>query len=228
MPKIIAFIPARGGSKSIPLKNIRLLAGKPLIYWALKAASGTPLIDKIYVATDNKEIEETTLNLNINKVSIFNRTPANAKDDSSTESVLLEFLHNNKLNDDDLLLLIQVTSPFTTSNDLTKAILQFKQSNCNSLLSVVEFKRFIWNKFAVPLNYNYKKRPRRQDFSGYYLENGAFYVSSVKDILKNKNRLSKTIDLYVMPSYTSLELDEPEDWIIAEEFIKKIILPKEI
>lgn len=226
MPKIIALIPARGGSKSIPLKNIKLLANKPLLYWTLKAASDSALIDHIYVATDSKEIEDTTLNLNINKVSIFNRNTLNAKDDSSTESVLLEFLHNKNFHDDDLIILIQATSPFTTKDDLTKAILQLKQSKCNSLLSVVKFKRFIWNKFALPLNYDYKNRPRRQEFSGYYLENGAFYISSVKDILKNKNRLSKAIDLYVMPSYTSLELDEPEDWIIAEELIKKYILPE--
>src|SRR5690606_5918440 len=133
------------------------------------------------------------LSFNLPKVEVFNRQEENAQDSSSTESVLLEFLAAQTLNEEDLVVLIQATSPFTTATHLTEAILQLQKEKANSLLSVVEFKRFIWNKFGVALNYNYSSRPRRQEFSGYFLENGAFYINTVKNILLNKNRLSGII-----------------------------------
>jgi len=232
MSNITAFIPVRGGSKSIPLKNIKDFCGKPLVYWNIKALEDTFEVDKIIVATDSQEIEKTVLSFGFNKTEIYHRVAENAEDTSSTESVMLEFLEQAGLNENDIFMLVQATSPLTMSDDFKNAIQYYKKENFDSLLSVVRFKRFFWNENGTSTNYDYKNRPRRQDFSGELMENGAFYINKVENILKEKNRLSGKIGLYEMPEYTQFEIDEPDDWMIAEQLMKKHILkstrPKEI
>lgn len=220
----IAFIPARCGSKAIKFKNIKEFCGKPLIYWSLLALENVDLIDKVYVATDCNEISSVVESFEFSKVSIYMRSEENSKDDSSTESVMLEFLNNNKLLDDDLFMLVQATSPMTTKNDFQDAISMYKNSKKDSLLSVVEEKKFFWTKDAQPVNYDYKNRPRRQDFEGFLLENGAFYINKVSNILRDKNRLSGDIALYIMNDYNSIDIDEELDWIVAEQYMKEHIL----
>ena len=92
--------------------------------------------------------------------------------------------------------------------------------NYDSILSVVNQKRFIWDSRGKSLNYNYKKRPRRQNFEGYFVENGAFYINSSKNILKYKNRLSGKIGLCEMDEKTYYEIDSHNDWEIIENLIK--------
>ena len=98
---IIAFIPVRGGSKGIPNKNIKSFLGKPLIFWTMSELQATDEVDKIIIATDSDEIKNTALSFGFNKVEIFDRNETNAKDHSSTESVMLEYLNTNRLNNDD-------------------------------------------------------------------------------------------------------------------------------
>ena len=150
---------------------------------------------------------------------IHQRSDDNAQDHSSTECVMLEFLESGTYSADDLFILIQATSPFTKAKHLSEAITQLKDNQLDSLLSATVSKRFFWNNDGSPINYDPSKRPRRQDFDGLLMENGAFYISSVGAILESKNRLSGQIGLYTMPEYTSLELDEPHDWTIAEQLI---------
>ncbi|MCR8667208.1 acylneuraminate cytidylyltransferase [Aestuariibaculum sp. M13] len=219
---VIAFIPARGGSKSIPLKNIKNFCGKPLIYWSLKAANDSKDITKVVVATDDAKIEKTVLDFGLNKVAVYRRNDENAQDTSSSESVMLEYIEKEKLRNNDTFLLIQATSPLLTALDLDKGLEKFKQHD--SVLSCVRTKRFFWTDKGEPLNYNYKSRPRRQDFDGLLMENGAFYINSVANILDSKNRLSGDIGITEMPEYTAVEIDEEEDWIIAESLMKRFIL----
>lgn len=215
----IAFVPLRGGSKSIPLKNIKAFSGKPLCYWTLVALNESIKIDKIVVATDCKTISDTVTGFNFDKVIVYNRDPDNAKDTSSTESVLLEYLEKHKYEDDDNIVLAQVTSPFITAKMIDEAFIQYEKKY-DSILSVVRFKRFLWSEQGTPLNYNYMQRPRRQEMEGQLLENGAFYISSVKKILENKNRLSGSIGFYEMPEYSYIEIDEEIDWVIAEKIFE--------
>ncbi len=222
----IAFIPLRCGSKSIPFKNIKEFCGKPLVYWNLKAIEESKLIDIVYVATDCEEVVAEINKFNFSKVVLYKRDEENARDTSPTEDVMIEFLTKNKQNDEDLFLLVQATSPITQSYDFDNAIMQLKDSDKDSLLTVVNEKRFFWNSDGTPLNYDYKNRPRRQDFEGLYLENGAFYINKIKNILKDNNRLSGKIDLYIMNDYTSIEIDEPLDWNIAERYMQEHILSK--
>ena len=189
----IAFIPVRGGSKSIPLKNIKLLAGKPLVYWTAKAANDAKCIDKVIIATDSKEIKLAVESLGLQKVSIYDRDPKNAQDASSTESVMLEYINNQKLLDEDYFFLIQATSPLLESKHIDGMYNQLLTQKADSVLSCVRNKRFFWSEDGKSLNYNYRSRPRRQDFVGLMMENGACYINSVRNIKKDQNRLSGKI-----------------------------------
>jgi CMP-N-acetylneuraminic acid synthetase len=216
MRKNIAFIPVRGGSQSIPLKNIKPLAGQPLIYWTMAAAQNSKVIDEIIIATDHDEIARVALSFGFSKVKIYRRRPENAANTSSTESVMLEYLEQAGAGKDDLFFLIQATNPFLKSEHLNQALKLLNDQKADSLLSVVRTKRFFWTEDAKPLNYDFKARPRRQDFPGMFMENGAFYISKVESILREKNRLSGKIALFEMPEESGFEIDEPSDWIICE------------
>lgn len=225
----VAFLPVRGGSKSIPLKNIKLLCGKPLVYWTVLAACQCRHIDKVYVATDSAAIREAVNEFSKNdslfdNLEVIGRSEASATDSASTEYAMLEFAEKY---DFDNIVLIQATSPLLTSNDLNKGFEAFAFPDVDSVFSAVKQKRFNWSVggagFANPINYDVFKRPRRQDFSGYFVENGAFYITSRKNLLASKNRLSGNIMLSEMPEDTFFEIDEPDDWIVIENLMKKRI-----
>lgn len=226
----IAFIPVRGGSKSIPLKNIKPICGKPLVYWTVKAACECYYIDKVYVATDNKEIrntvetfkEESDMEI-FSKVIVVERSAASASDTASTELAMLEFAR--KYNFDNIAL-IQATSPLLKGQDLIRGFNVFMQCETDSVLSVVRQKRFHWENdscgFAHPTNYDVFHRPRRQDFTGYLVENGAFYITSRDMLLKSHNRISGNIRAIEMDEATFFEIDEISDWAIVEALMKRL------
>ena len=220
--KNIAFIPVRGGSKSIPLKNIKQMNGHPLVYWTVKAASESLNIDKVFVATDSDIIRSTVEGFNIDKVTVIGRSAESASDTASTEFAMLEFAQDH---DFDNIVLIQATSPLLRSDDIDGGFELFRQPDCDSVLSVVRQYRFIWkndeNGIASPVNYDIFNRPRRQDFDGYIMENGAFYITSRRNLLESRNRVSGRIKAYEMPENTAFEIDEPDDWTIIEQLMKK-------
>ena len=181
-------------------------------------------IDQIIVATDSEDISSTVEAFGLDKVSIYNRLPDNALDTSSTESVMLEYLQQENWPDATAFILTQATSPLTQSQHFKEALHQYRTSASDSLLTACRSKRFFWNDDGTAINYDYKNRPRRQDFDGYLMENGAFYINSVGNIMRDRNRLSGQITLYEMPEYTALELDEPSDWIVGEQLLKKYII----
>ena len=218
---ILAFIPARGGSKSIPLKNIKMFCGKPLIYWNLLSLQKSS-VDKIIVATDSNQIKNIVLSFSFSKVEVYNRNYENATDDASSESVMLEYIESVNLQDSDTFMLVQATSPFTQTNHFDEALELFE--SFDSVVSCSIIKRFFWNENGVALNYDINKRKRRQDFKGTLIENGAFYINSVKNIKENRNRISGKIGIYRMPEYTSIELDEELDWIIAEKIMYRNVI----
>lgn len=224
----IAFIPVRGGSKSIPLKNIKAFCGKPLVYWTILSLQNSINIDRIFVATDCDKIKEIVNNFNFTKVEVYDRYPKNAEDTSSTESVMLEFIYKNNFREDDLFFLVQATSPLTQTEDFDEALKLFKKNKADSLLTCVRTKRFFWDGDANPINYDFKNRPRRQDFYGLFMENGAFYINSIGNIKRYKNRLSGKVSIYEMKEFTAIEIDEEDDWTIAEKMMYKYILSKRI
>jgi len=219
---IIAFIPARGGSKSIPEKNIKTFCGKPLIFWNLSSLQESN-VDEIIVATDSLKIKEVVNSFNFSKVKVYERSAENSQDTSSTEFAMLEYINSTNLSDEDAFMLVQATSPFTQTKHFNEGLNLFNKHD--SVLSCCQSKRFSW-KNGKALNYDINNRPRRQDFQGTLIENGAFYISSVAAIKETKNRISGDISIYQMPEYTYTEIDEPADWIIAESLMKRFVLKK--
>ncbi len=218
MGKVVAFIPARGGSKSIALKNIKRMGGQPLIYWVIQELLKSTEVDEIFIATDDERIENEIKKIPSNRLAIFKRSPNTATDRATSESALIEFLEATN-QADSAILLVQATSPFTKSSHFDEAVRQFNRGY-DSILSCVKSKRFYWSPEGKALNYDPFHRPRRQEFEGMMMENGAFYISSAKNILESGNRLSGSIGIYEMPEFTGIEIDEPEDWLIAETLLK--------
>lgn len=218
---VIAFIPVRGGSKSIPLKNIKPLCGKPLVCWSIEALENCDVVDKIIVATDSDEIWQTVENRQYKKTILYRRLAENANDTSSTESVMLEYINYSKMSPEDIFMLVQATSPLTKSEHFTEALKMYANDEYDSILTCVRNYRFFWNEDGTSMNYDYRNRPRRQNFSGMLMENGAFYINTVGNVMDSGNRLSGKIGIYEMPDYTATEIDEPEDWTIIENLIRK-------
>lgn len=223
---VVAFIPVRGGSKSIPLKNIKYFCGKPLVCWNIEALESCPEVDKIVVATDSDKIRETVAMQNYKKTSLYRRSDENACDTASTESVMLEYINQAKLSDEVTFMLVQATSPLTETLHFSEALQMYTKGKYDSILTCVRNYRFFWSEDGTSMNYDYMNRPRRQNFKGMLMENGAFYINTVKNILESENRLSGHIGIYEMPEYTATEIDEPDDWIILENLMRKYVLSK--
>lgn len=218
---VIAFIPVRGGSKSIPLKNIKPLCGKPLVCWNIEALETCPEVDEVIVATDSDDIWKTVESRNYKKTRLYRRSAQNASDTASTESVMLEYIDYAKLSKDDVFMLVQATSPLTEAVHFSEALQTYGEGKYDSMLTCVRNYRFFWNEDGSSMNYDYMNRPRRQNFSGMLMENGAFYINTVGNILSNGNRLGGNIGIYEMPEYTATEIDEPDDWMILEKLMRK-------
>ena len=224
--KVISFIPVRGGSKSIPLKNIKPFCGKPLVCWNIEALETCPEVDEIIVATDSNEIWQTVDSRHYEKTILYHRSAENACDTASTESVMLEYINYAHLSKDDVFMLVQATSPLTESIHFTEALQMYANGEYDSILTCVRNYRFFWNENGTSMNYDYTNRPRRQNFGGMLMENGAFYINTVGNILQSGNRLSGKIGIYEMPEYTATEIDEPDDWAILESLMQRHVLSK--
>ncbi|MDR1741512.1 MAG: acylneuraminate cytidylyltransferase family protein [Synergistaceae bacterium] len=214
--RVSALIPLRGGSKSIPLKNIRPIAGMPLCFWALRAAVESSLFDGIYVSTDCAAIAETVTGFALSGVEVVDRPPELASDTSPTEDVMLHLMSHRPF---DTLFTLQATSPLTTPDDLRGAYEMFVSGKYDSMLTAVNVKRFFWNRSGQPINYDCFARPRRQDFAGSLMENGAFYITARHVLERCKNRLGGKIGIYEMPCDTAVEIDEERDWEIVERLL---------
>jgi CMP-N-acetylneuraminic acid synthetase len=204
----VALIPLRGGSKSIPNKNIKEFCGRPLCAWVLESAVNAALIDKVYVSTDSVEIKEVVHALDL-KIKVLDRPPKYATDEASTESVILHFMEQVPFN---RLVTIQATSPLLSEHHLDGGLRQFEQQASDSMLSAVRSKRFYWNDDGTPINYDPLHRTRRQEFKGTFVENGAFYITSKEILLRYGCRLGGRTGIYEMPEDTAVELDELRDW----------------
>lgn len=216
---IKAFIPARSGSKSIPKKNIIDLCGKPLIQWVIDAAKKSHYIDEIVVSTNSDEIAHT-VNAHAN---IFWRSEETATDTASSESALIEYVKT--CDENDLIVFLQATSPLITGQEIDEGIESILNKGYDSALSVVNIKRFYWEDNKQP-NYDIANRPRRQDYNGLLIENGAFYISYTKDIIKTGLRVSGNISLINCNELTFTEIDEPVDLSIVKALIRHYELDK--
>jgi N-acylneuraminate cytidylyltransferase len=214
---VTALIPLRGGSKSIVNKNIKEIAGRPLCEWVLNAARQSERINRVFVSTESKKIRHVVEGLGLD-VIVIDRPMALATDDSSTEEVMLHFAKTVPF---DILCTIQATSPLLTAWDLDSAIDVFETGGYDSLLTAVRTTRFFWTDDFRPMNYDPRRRPRRQDFRGTLMENGAFYLTRRETLEATGCRLGGRIGIYEMGAETAVEIDAPEDWAVVEGLLEK-------
>lgn len=215
---VVALVPLRGGSRSIPGKNIRPIAGRPLCHWALSAALAARGIARVVVSTDSSEIAAVARALDP-RVEVLDRPAALATDTASTESVMLHALEHLPCR---TLATLQATSPLTTAADLEAALARFAGEGLDSLVTAVRVRRFYWGDDARPINYDPLRRPRRQDFAGTLMENGAFYLTDAALLRRTACRLGGRIGVHEMPADCAAELDEPEDWeVVARVLLRR-------
>lgn len=210
-----ALILARGGSKGIPKKNIKALNGVPLLVYNVKAALASQVFERVAVSSDDPEI----LKIAEKAGAVgFERSASSATDTASSESGIFDYLEKFPC---DSIALIQCTSPLTSAVDFRNGWELFTTSQADSLVTIVRTHRFLWtidqdNGQALPKNYDPLKRPRRQDWAGEAVENGAFYISKVCALRESGSRLSGKIVALEMPEETLVEIDTPVDWKIVE------------
>lgn len=217
--KKVAIIPLRKDSKGIQGKNKKKMVGRPLFSWVLTEAIFSNL-DEVIIFTDDVEIIEyvereyhwTT------KVKAMLRSKENASDIASTESAMLEF-SEEKNQEYDILCLLQATSPLVRANDINATLDKIMVGQYDAALTVVKTHRFTWNADGTPENYDVFKRPRRQDFEGLLIENGAVYCTTKEAFLRSKNRVSGKIGLVEMAEEALMEIDSPFDWTIIENIL---------
>ena len=221
MTKPICIIPARGGSKEFPGKNIALLAGQPLICHTISHALDTEL--EVIVSTDDDSIATISQSAG---AKVIHRPKELSGDIAPSEWALMHVLNN--IPAPEFVVFLQCTSPIRRRYDIRHAINTFFAERADSLLSVVPFKRFIWrgkDLWPYPANYEPKSRPMRQHIAEEeWLENGSIYILRPEVLEKYGNRIGGKIALYPMPWFTQWEIDTREDlalneWILNMEFV---------
>jgi len=223
--KILSIIPARGGSKGIPLKNLKIVNGKPLLDYSVCSSLNSALISRTIVSTDNQKIFNQAKKLG---AEIIRRPKKLSTDKSSIETTIdhcLRYLEKKERYVPDIIILLQNTSPLRTEKHIDNAIKLFVRSKCDSVLSGFKSHSFFWlskNGNFIPINYNPKKRPNRQQFNNQFIENGAIYITKYSAFKKSHCRISGKIRLYEMPQELSIDIDTPLDLKRARHHIKKL------
>lgn len=220
----LAIIPARGGSKGIPRKNIRPLLGKPLIAYNIEQAKSARLVNRVVVSTDDPEIGEISRQYG---AEVVWRPAEISGDTASSEAALLhalEYLRQTENYQPDLLAFLQCTSPLTLAEDIDGVIQTLLDAGADTALAAIPFHYFIWKidetGAAVGVNHDPRVRPLRQERQPQYLESGAVYVMRVPGFLQTRHRFFGKTVLYEMPPDRRLEIDEPVDFQIAEMLMR--------
>ena len=207
--KIYAIIPARGGSKGIPKKNIIDFDGYPLIYHSINFAKQSKLVDEVIVSTDSHEIKKIAEGYN----SIIVDRPENiSRDDSSTELAIKHIINEFNIHSDSIIVLLQPTSPIRPIGVLDKMLVDFINENFDSMVSISPCHPLNWKLKSDELicQYDYKNRPMRQQFKKddfIYDENGSVYIFNPKLITKNNNRLGGKIGYEIFPQEYGRQID---------------------
>ncbi|WP_417535290.1 cytidylyltransferase domain-containing protein [Methylophaga sp.] len=221
--KILALIPARGGSKGIPGKNIKSLAGKPLISWTIDAAKQSDYIDHLIVSSDDDNIINTAMEYGCD--APFKRPKHLAQDSSASMDVVMHALGQIE-ETYDYLLLLQPTSPFRTTSHIDRIIEHTIDTETKVVVSVTQSKKhpaFMYtleeNKLCPVLGH--QKQKRRQDMPQVYEHNGALYLADISYLKEVKSYNVDGVGAFLIDPLHSIDLDEPLDWDFAEFLIDK-------
>lgn len=222
--KTLVVIPARGGSKGIPRKNVRFMAGRPLISYAISCAKNSKNQFEVVVTSDDEEIKLVASKYG---AQIVDRPASLAGDKITLDPVIyqaVEFMETKKGYRYDYVITMQPTSPLLSVNTLDSAFDFFIANDFDTVISGVNDPRLSWsveNGICIP---NYSERVNRQYMKKDLKETGAFVISK-RDFIKPTGRFGKKISIYEMPEREAGDIDTPQDWWIAEtELNKKNIL----
>lgn len=222
--RTIAIIPARGGSRGVPGKNLREIGGKPLLVRTIEAALGAKRVDRVVVSTESPRLAEVA---RAHGASVVERPDELASDTASSESALLHALEVLAAGGEEpeLLVFLQCTSPLTTAADIDATIERLEATGADSALSAVPFHHFVWRSGtdgdASGVNHDRSRRPRRQDREPEYLEDGSVYVMRTEGFRRAKHRFFGKTVLRVAEDGRACEIDEPADLEVAEVLVRE-------
>tara|TARA_Y100000817_G_scaffold13523_1_gene10359 strand:+ start:399 stop:1091 length:693 start_codon:yes stop_codon:yes gene_type:complete len=226
--KIISIIPARGGSKSLPRKNLVEFLGEPLINKTIEQSINSEYIDKTIVSTDNQEIKQQSLKYNL---EVIDRPKDISGDEATTESAMMHVLETLKNDEDyipDIVILLQVTSPLRKNDDIDNSIKKFIEEKSDSLISGSHFEDFLFwekkNNDWEAVNYSPENRMRRQDRNPQFVENGSIYIFKPEILYKLNNRIGGKMTLYEMEFWQTWEIDTKEEIDLLEFYYKKFLI----
>lgn len=218
--KILAVIPARGGSKGIPRKNVRLMNGKPLISYSIENAKSCKNITDIVVTTDDEEIMGIS---KLNNVDCIEREAELAGDNVTLDPVIYDAvikMEHYKQVRYDVVITLQATSPLLKSETLNKAVDSFIASEKDSFISAVNNPHLTWSGNENGYFPNYVERVNRQQLPPNYVETGAFFITK-REYVTSSSRMGEEISIYEVPEEESIDIDTKNDWIICENVLKK-------
>jgi N-acylneuraminate cytidylyltransferase len=215
---VYAVIPARGGSKGIPAKNLQLVGGRPLVTRAIDAARRAATVDRVFVSTDDDHIAEIARSAGADVVS---RPSDLGRDDSSSESVLLHALGEfatRGLPEPDVLVMLQCTSPFIAAADIDGTVAALDRHGADSAFTAAASHGFLWRGgpgSATAANHDASTRLRRQDRPPEYLETGAVYAMRTSGFRTARHRFFGQIAFHEVPKLHTIEIDHPADLVVA-------------
>jgi len=212
MKEFAILIPARGGSKRIPNKNIVELAGRPLIEYSIEES--LKVTKNVYVSTDCPNIKKVCDKYK--DVKIVHRPMKLAEDDSTTNSVIEHFLENHKVG---IFALVQATSPLLKSFYLKEGFNKFKKGVYDTVISANKTVEFYWRQDGTPLNFDLSNKKRTQDIEDWFVENGAFYITTKDSFYKRNNLIGDKVAFIEMPKIDSIDIDNYDDLEMAESII---------
>jgi len=216
-----AIILARGGSKGVPQKNVIPFCGKPLLAWTIQACKGAGL--DTYVSTDCSSIREAALQ---EEAFVIDRPTSLATDSATSESGWIHALDilSTQKKEFDWVVAPQVTSPFTSSDDIKLGLEMASSGKYDSLFSASVFDDLMVWKDGKSVNYNSDSRGRRQQSSDTYIENGAFYIFTPQLIRTTNNRMGQEIGMVPMDPWKIFEIDTLEDVRVCSTLMKEFLL----
>jgi YrbI family 3-deoxy-D-manno-octulosonate 8-phosphate phosphatase len=223
--KVLAIIPARGGSKGIPGKNIKPLGGKPLIEYSIQAALDANCVNRVMVSTDDNKIADAAVKAG---AEVVMRPAEISGDKAPSEAALLHVLVELDQKENyrpDIVVFLQCTSPLTIAEDIDGTVNAMLHEKADSAFSAIRFYHFLWRKDAKNeaegINHNKSVRPMRQDREEQFLENGAIYAFRTEGFLKSRYRFFGKMAIYEMPQKRCLEIDEPYDFELAQNTLRQ-------
>lgn len=220
---ILAIVAARGGSKGVPRKNIRMAGGKPLIAWVIESAKESKYIDRLILSSDDSEIIQTAKKHGCEVP--FVRPKGLAEDNSSVNDVVIHALE--QISGHDYVMLLQPTSPLTQSKDIDGCIQLVIDAGMRSVVSVTEPSKSPFWMFELensnrlkPLMGEKLLNTRRQDLPSVFIPTGAAYVAESRWFLENQSFYSRETAGFIIPPDRSVDIDTMLDFKLFEEIIK--------